>query len=131
MSDPNDKPNYAALILIGVVAWWLVTSMSGSGPAPDPAPGPIPVVASEHLTATLEFGAALQQHIKGTITKLEAGELTTDQETRDWLAAGRKAAQDAAWQPVKEKDATAFADGWTVEKQIARLRSLIEERPAR
>ena len=126
----EQKPNYAGLLLIGVLAWWLVTSMSGTAPAPDPTPGPIPVIASEHLTATLEFGAALQQHIKATIARLEAGELTTETETRDWLAAGRKAAQDAAWLPVKEKDVAAFADGWTVEKQIARLRTLIEERPA-
>jgi hypothetical protein len=131
----QEKPNYAGLALIVLIGWWLVSSLSGSGPAPDPAPGPTPepiaVIASEHLTATLEFGAALQQHIKATISKLEAGELTTDKETRDYLAAGRKAAHEAAWQPVKEKDVAAFADGWTPQKQIARLKTLIEERPAK
>lgn len=131
----EQKPNFAGLILLGVAGWWLVSSLSGSGPAPDPAPvpdpGPVPVIASEHLLATLEFGAALQQHIKATISKLEAGELTTDKETRDYLAAGRKAAQEAAWQPVKDKDVAAFADGWTPAKQIQRLKTLIEERPAK
>lgn len=132
--DTEEKPNYAGLILLlGIVVAGIISTFKSSGPdpAPGPTPEPVPVIASEHLTATLEFGAALQQHIKATISKLEAGELTTDKETRDWLAAGRKAAQDAAWLPVKEKDAAAFADGWTLEKQIQRLKTLIEERPAK
>lgn len=131
----QQKPNVAGLLLLILAGWWIVSSITPPGPAPNPAPGPtpepVPVIASEHLTATLEFGAALQQHIKATIAKLEAGELTTDKETRDYLAAGRTAAQNAAWQPVKEKDAAAFADGWTVDKQIQRLKTLIEERPAK
>ena len=131
----QEKPNYAGLILLALVGWWIASAFTSSGPAPDPAPGPHPepvaVIASEHLTATLEFGAALQQHIKATIAKLEAGELTTDKETRDYLAAGRTAAQNAAWQSVKEKDVAAFADGWTPAKQIQRLKTLIEERPAK
>ena len=119
-----EKPNYAALLLIGICGYWLFSSMSG--PTPEPVgPQPVPVVASEHLTATLEFGAALQQHITDTIGKLESGELTTDVATRDWLKVGREAALKAAWMPVAEKDVAAFADGWTVEKQIARLKELI------
>lgn len=130
----QEKPNWPGLLLIVIIGWLVVSGLtSGPDPVqPDPEkPEPVAVIASEHLTATLEFGAALQQHIRATIGRLQAGELTTERETRDWLAAGRKAAQDAAWQPVKEKDAAAFADGWTVEKQIERLTTLIEERPAK
>ncbi len=127
MKQQQQQVNFFPLILIVAVGFLMFRSV-GSSPDPSPPipePEPVPAVASEHLTAALEYSAALQQHIKATITKLQAGELTDEVQTRDWLKAGREASLKAAWMPVAERDAVAFADGWTVEKQIARLQALI------
>lgn len=126
MKQQKQQVNLFPLILIVAVGFLLFRSV-GSSPDPSPPiPEPVPVVASEHLTAALEYGAALQQHIKKTIDMLQAGELTTETETRDWLDAGRKASLKAAFMPVADRDVEAFRDGWTVEKQVERLRSMIE-----
>jgi uncharacterized membrane-anchored protein len=89
-----------------------------------------PAISSEMDVANAEATEALRSHIREVLAKLESGELTDERETRDLLAAGVKAARDAAWQPIKERDAAAFVDGWTVEKQISRLRMIIEQSSA-
>ncbi|HQZ65161.1 MAG TPA: hypothetical protein PLY87_08805 [Planctomycetaceae bacterium] len=125
MKQQQQQVNFFPLILIVAVGFLMFRSV-GSSPDPSPPiPEPVPVVASEHLTAALEYSAALQQHIKATITRLEMGELTDETSTRDFLKLGREASLKAAWMPVAERDAAAFSDGWTVEKQVARLEALI------
>jgi hypothetical protein len=125
----EQKPNWAGLILLALCGWWVASLFSSSSPkpAPDPAP-PTPVISSEMDAVTQEADRLLQRHIRDVIQKLERGELTDERETRDLLAAGVKASRDAAWQPVKDRDVTAFADGWTPQKQIQRLRQIIGER---
>ena len=63
--------------------------------------------------------------ITGAIARLEDGRLTTDVETRDWLAEAAKEAHNQAFKPVAEADAKAFADGWSKERHLERLRAMI------
>lgn len=63
--------------------------------------------------------------ITGAIARLEDGRLTTDVETRDWLAEAAKEAHNQAWKTVAEGDAKAFADGWSKERHVERLRAMI------
>ena len=79
----------------------------------------------EIVTAQTDVSRALTRHLRDVIEQLESGKLTDQQATRDLLAAGVKAANQAAWLPVKERDAAAFADGWTPQKQIQRLKLML------
>lgn len=65
--------------------------------------------------------------MSGAIARLEDGRLTTDVETRDWLAEASKEAHNQAWKPVAERDAKAFGDGWSKEKHVSRLREMIKQ----
>lgn len=122
----EQKPNLAGLILLALCGWWVASVfLSSTPPAPEPAPDP--VISSEMESVSQQADQLLQRHIRDVIDKLESGELTDERETRDLLAAGVKASRDAAWKPVKDRDVTAFADGWTPEKQIQRLKEIIGE----
>ena len=59
------------------------------------------------------------------IQRLQNGELTSDREVRDWLAAAAKESHNQIWSALAKKDAEAFKDGWTAEKHIARIREMI------
>jgi hypothetical protein len=86
---------------------------------------PAPVPTSEITVAQADVSRALTRHLRDVIDQLNSGKLTDERQTRDLLAAGVKAANQAAWLPVKERDAAAFADGWSPQKQIERLKLMI------
>ncbi|MBL8815978.1 MAG: hypothetical protein JNL58_08095 [Planctomyces sp.] len=123
------RPNFAALLLIGVLVFmgWNWIKSQPNTPKPD-QPKPVPAeTRSELEVASSEETEALRRHLRDCVDKLGSGQLTEERATRDFIAAGRKAATEAAWLPVKQKDVTAFKDGWTAEKQIARLKSMLGE----
>lgn len=120
-SEQSSGPGLLVLLVLGYLAF----QFFGSDPV-SPDPEPSPAIVSELSTAVSQFGSLSERHIRGTIAKLEAGDLTTDRDTRDWLAAGQSAAQRAAFEPVASRDVTAFSGGWTVAKQIERLRGLVD-----
>lgn len=61
------------------------------------------------------------------IRKLQDGSLSTDQQTRDWLAEAMKEAHNQTWAIVGEQNAKAFADGWSAEKHVKRLQEMLSE----
>ncbi len=110
-------------ILIAVLGscgfvWWNSRQLPSPVPVPARQPGEI-------VTAQTDVSRALTRHLRDVIEQLESGKLTDEKATRDLLAAGVRAANQAAWLPVKERDAAAFADGWTPQKQIQRLKLML------
>lgn len=126
MSDKQEASPFARVMLIGILIWFASWWFSGSK-KPQPVPPPVPAAVSEVETANSEATQALTRHIRDVIDELQSGQLTDERKTRDLLAAGVKAANEAAWGPVKARDVTAFSDGWTPAKQIARLKAMIGE----
>ena len=55
---------------------------------------------------------------------VEAGQIKTDVEERDWLEARRKQAQALAFSPVMEAEMAAFEKGWTPTASAALRRQL-------
>ena len=64
---------------------------------------------------------------QAAIQKLQDGTLSTDQQTRDWLAEAMKEAHNQTWAIVGEQNAKAFADGWSAEKHVKRLQEMLSE----
>lgn len=126
----DQQPNFGRLLLLIALGWLVFSFVSpkteNRKPKTDPPP-PV-VISSEMDTATAEADRLLKRHIRDVIDKLENGQLTDEQQCRDLLAAGVKASRDAAWSEIKAADVAAFADGWTPEKQIERLKAVIGER---
>jgi hypothetical protein len=121
------EPNFGRLFVVLILIWFASFWFSGSKKIePKPAPEP-PVISSEIDKASEAADHLLKRHIRDVIEKLENGQLTDEQQCRDLLAAGVKASRDAAWSDIKAADVGAFADGWTAEKQIERLKSIIGE----
>lgn len=127
MSDKSTESSgtRGILLLLLCIGWLCYQAMNSQ--KPEPTPPPVPAISSEIETANTEASQALTRHLRDVIEQLESGKLTDERQTRDLLAAGAKAAQEAAWLPVKQRDVTAFADGWTPAKQIARLKAMIGE----
>lgn len=115
-------PRLILLAVLGLCCWSWLTSRPAV-PVPDPMPAPVPT--SEITVAQADVSRALTRHLRDVIDQLNSGKLTDERQTRDLLAAGVKAANQAAWLPVKERDAAAFADGWSPQKQIERLKLMI------
>lgn len=113
-------PRLIFIAVLGCGFAWLNSRQLVPSPVPVPAQQP-----GEIVTAQTDVSRALTRHLRDVIEQLESGKLTDEQATRDLLAAGVKAANQAAWLPVKERDAAAFADGWTPQKQIQRLKLML------
>lgn len=122
----NQQPNFARLLLLIAVGWFLVSVLSPKTENRKRKTDP-PVISSEIDKASDQADALLKRHIRDVIEQLENGQLTDERECRDLLAAGVKASRDAAWADIKAADVAAFADGWTPAKQIERLRKIIGE----
>ena len=129
MSGEPHRPNVVGLLVLIALGWFVfgLFNQSSSKPVPKPAPEPSPAISSEMDSASEQADRLLKRHLRDVIDKLERGELTDERQCRDLLAAGVKASRDAAWAEIKAADVAAFADGWTPQKQIERLKAMIGE----
>lgn len=122
----DQQPTFGRLFVVLILIWFASFWFSGSKKI-EPKPDPRPVISSEMDKASEAADHLLKRHLRDVIDKLQNGQLTDEAQCRDLLAAGVKASRDAAWSDIKAADAAAFADGWTPEKQIERLKKIIGE----
>lgn len=100
----------------------IASSKRDDGPQPDP---PRTVTQIDVLYAN-EADLMVVAH-QMAIRKLQDGSLSTDQQTRDWLAEAMREAHNQTWSIVGEQNAKAFADGWSAEKHVKRLQEMLAE----
>lgn len=123
----DQQPTFGRLFVVLIIIWFASFWFSGSKKIEPHPPEPPPVISSEMDKASEAAAQLLKRHLRDVIDKLEHGQLTDERECRDLLAAGVKASREAAWSDIKAADVAAFADGWTPQKQIERLKQIIGE----
>ena len=113
-------------ILSGIVALSLAfgsSFMPGPDGGDDPPPAPVTedIVHSSFVT----YEKLWRKHSADTAKKLEAGELKSDKETWEFLAAGQEPARRIAFDKLAAKEQEYFekAGDWTPEVHAKILRS--------
>jgi len=97
-----------------------------AGRQPTVRPEPVPSQGSEVDQAFARQADLYTVGITGAIERLQSGQLTTDQQARDWLQQMADQARRDAWMPVAQRDAAAL-NPWSVEVQVKRLQEMIRE----
>ena len=94
------------------------------GPGPDDTTGP-PVTQDVVHTTFSTYDKLWRKHATDTAARLEAGDLKTEKETWDFLAAGQEPARRIAFDALaaKEQEYLKQAGVWTPEVHAKLLRS--------
>ena len=114
----------AFAILLTVLSYFLKPN-DGTAPPPPVPPDPTPIVSTEWSKAVSEFDKLGRRSIEIAITRLESGDLPTDQAAKSFVLESTATAFESAFTPMSTEDAKTFADGWSPEKHAKRLADII------
>ena len=105
-----DRWSIGALLLAAVVLLWPGDSQK----RPDPGPGPNPSV--DRYEAAYDRWRELHRQARAdAVDRLRSGELSTAEQTREFLSQAFRNAMRQAFEPLAREEARLLNDNWTPE----------------